>query len=467
MQAKIKTMRTKLTLLVFVFMMAGFGTAQGQTTLRVGKVDHPDAPFDHNDIASAILAAANDSGVDIILVYPGTYTETLHIDVSNLRIESKEGPEETIISPEFSSFSVVSIYEPGVHLEGFTIDSGFSEMPEGEGEGEGEGSLLGVWAIAGRLGGEGPTIKNNIIKNVLFGMYIDSFDESTIKGNEVESYFLGIEILGGAQHELSQNTFTIIEADFEGEEIEIPSQGIRLVFTSDNTIKENTVTGFDSGMVIDCDFFCFDISFLEEGPREAGRNHRNGEHGPGTVSPSRGNQISENRIEAEKYGMRIVLDEGDDSNGNPNEINFNRITGEEFNLQLIEPPIQELNLEGQSAWDLLDISCNWWGTAIFSEIAEKFVDLDGEPIEAILLVPFLIPSSSGEQFWPGGGNFVCEGGDIVRRKEDGKIFFTIQEAMDDEGTVDGDIIEVFGDTGEDNVNVYKQVEIRFYLRGSN
>ena len=94
----------------------------------------------------------------------------------------------------------------------------------------------------------------------------------------------------------------------------------------------------------------------------------------------------------------------------------------------------------------IDASCNWWGSS-------DFLDIQADKSGDVLQIPFRTTSDVTAD------NCTCPSGNLVTNINSGKIFCSIQAAIDDVGTIAGHTIVVSAGTYEENILVNKELEI--------
>lgn len=131
-----KSLRGLLAVAVAMAMVVGLvpGVAVAQTTYYVSSGE---------SIQAAIDAA---SPGDTIRVYPGTYAESITIN-KQLTVESRDGPEVTIIDRGRINTTLVSITADGVTFSGFTVQNARSGI---------------------RVGSSNNTIADNVIADISY-----------------------------------------------------------------------------------------------------------------------------------------------------------------------------------------------------------------------------------------------------------------------------------------------------------
>ena len=172
--------------------------------------------YGYSTIQSAIDAAS--AGFKIT-VRPGTYKESLYVNVENLTIRSMDGAGVTIINAGGAE-NGVKIVENGVTFKGFTV----------------ENDNYGIWLDQA----DNNTIENNICRDTPGdGIHLESSDKNTISNNTCENNSRGIYLNGSSNNTLNNNT------------CENNSRGIYLYDSSNTTIENNLIDNNGHGIYID------------------------------------------------------------------------------------------------------------------------------------------------------------------------------------------------------------------------
>ena len=238
-----------------------------------------------NSIQTSVDSA--NSG-DVIIVAPGTYTENIVITKNDLVIRSESGnPANTIIAANDTNASVITIKDTkNVTIKGFNITGAGT-------------NYSGIYVLKS----PNCVIENNILYNDYLGVYLKTSDYTVVRNNTFSKSLLrdegkglnieqsnytnvssntvsnqrnGISILGSQENTLSENTvnqsavngiildgtisttlknnnvnsnvnFGIYLSDsgsnsLINNKVFNSSNGINLVFSSGNTIQENTIS---------------------------------------------------------------------------------------------------------------------------------------------------------------------------------------------------------------------------------
>lgn len=183
---------------------------------------------DHTTIQAAIDAANNG---DIILVYPGNYTENIKVN-KELTIISKSGnPEDTIVHAADSKKDVFRVTANNVTISGFKIG----------------GARVGRYSEDDRAGillegvRDGLVTNNNVSLNTIGIILVDS-DNNTLKNNDVSYNRLkGIWLWESSNNILQNNTA-----------IDDNHEGILLwMWCRNNEIINNTVSNNGFGIAVE------------------------------------------------------------------------------------------------------------------------------------------------------------------------------------------------------------------------
>jgi parallel beta-helix repeat protein len=153
--------------MLFLFLTVGCVSA---TTITVG--DNSTTNLSFSSIQDAIDHAQKD---DSIIIYSGTYSESLTVDkplsISSFSLD----PEDVVLISNNSSAPIIHITVDNVKISGLTIE-GASSNP----------SVVGIFIDHA----DSSLVSNNIISNTLDGLYIVSSSGSEIQNNTI---FLNIE----------------------------------------------------------------------------------------------------------------------------------------------------------------------------------------------------------------------------------------------------------------------------------
>ncbi|MEO8086086.1 MAG: nitrous oxide reductase family maturation protein NosD [Bacteroidota bacterium] len=194
-----------ICLLHFLFFLPGIGKS---TTWNVNKSTQL------NSVQKAIeLAHPNDT----ILVYPGIYFE------KNIIIKKPMlllGMNQPILDGE-NKYEIISIWSSNVTVEGFELrNSGRSSMND----------FAGIKSY----NAQHVTIRNNILKNMFFGIYFQGCSQSTASGNILQS--TGTEELqsGNGIHCWKCDRMTIENNNVSGQR-----DGIYFEFVTNSIISNN------------------------------------------------------------------------------------------------------------------------------------------------------------------------------------------------------------------------------------
>ncbi|MDK2826330.1 MAG: nitrous oxidase accessory protein [Methanolobus sp.] len=169
--------------MIFLFLTVSCVSA---TTITVGDNSNTNNSF--SSIQDAIdQAQKNDS----IIIYSGTYSETLKVDKPlSIRSSSLE-PDDVVITSNNSSASIIHITADNVRISGLTV-KGDSTNP----------SVAGIFIEKSK----NCHVSNNIISNTQDGFYIESSSGNEIQNNTVFSNIEhGIHLLDSTLSKLENN----------------------------------------------------------------------------------------------------------------------------------------------------------------------------------------------------------------------------------------------------------------------
>ena len=194
-------------------------------------VECPDANF--TSIQAAINAA---SPGDTIFVYNGTYNEHPLVVKDDLTIVG-ENKNNTIIDGSGSG-AVLRVYAKNVAVRGFRVqNSGWGWAYD-----MGSGIFVGHWHLKARS----CNISDNIISNSRYGISVGWSKYHTIKGNTISNTQHGISFNNGPDNTVVGNT--ISNGVQFGSNLPL---GIAIWYSDHNTIKGNTISDANQGIVID------------------------------------------------------------------------------------------------------------------------------------------------------------------------------------------------------------------------
>jgi len=171
----------KLIILIMVMLIFALGSGIGAAAdVYVNSTD-------------SIQTAVNNAGSgDVIIVRPGTYTESIRITKQNLVIKSETGkPEDTIIkaNPNTSAFYVRA---RNTTISGFKIES----------------AETGIYMLEC----SDCTITNNYLSNNKLGISLSNSNNNEISENKANSNtFHGIQLLNSEGNKLLNNSLTLNE----------------------------------------------------------------------------------------------------------------------------------------------------------------------------------------------------------------------------------------------------------------
>ncbi|ADE35644.1 NosD domain-containing protein [Methanohalophilus mahii] len=227
-------MRIPLILLILTIMMVG---TAGANTLNV--TDESTT----NNYTTIQYAVDNATSGDTIHVYPGTYSENVVVN-KELNIISVDGASATHVMAAASSDHVFNISANNVTIDGFNVsgadESDFGKMSAGI-------YLRNVTKC---------TIFNNILSNNRYGIYLAASNNNNLTGNNVsENSVAGIHLDSShgnylVNNNISDNIDRGINIDLSNynnltnNEITKNSlQGISLYKSTENSMVSNTISG--------------------------------------------------------------------------------------------------------------------------------------------------------------------------------------------------------------------------------
>ena len=182
----------------------------GAATITVSTNSSTDVSF--TSIQNAIdQAQENDS----IVIYSGTYSETLVVD-KPLSISSfSADPENVVITSNNSFAPIIHITADNVRVKGLTIAGDASNPP-----------VAGIYIGNAK----NSVVSNNIISNTQDGFYIESSSDNEIQNNTVLSNTEhGIYLLDSTQNILENNS------------IQSNKRGLYLDLSDENTVNGNEI----------------------------------------------------------------------------------------------------------------------------------------------------------------------------------------------------------------------------------
>ncbi|KXB07658.1 hypothetical protein AKJ51_00485 [candidate division MSBL1 archaeon SCGC-AAA382A20] len=239
--------------------------------VNTGKPFAPVVNEDTGENFASIQAAIDASNKgDNILVEPGTFEETVNIDVEDLKLESMKGPEETIVDASSIGGHALVVNKDDVKIRGFKIVGDY-ELNKGDTadfsagiKAEDGTALSGLEFINNSIAnfkgaiyfGTGTTtgtlIEANTIENVFFGIGQSKEDGTRIINNDISAQFQGISGWNTDDLIVKHNTITVDNStvgvdNFGGWEQE---RGID-VSGDDVTIRYNKISSTDTAVLIE------------------------------------------------------------------------------------------------------------------------------------------------------------------------------------------------------------------------
>ncbi len=337
-------MHRGLNILLALALVVSMGLATTQPVSALGATREVGDGKDYATIGAALAAAGH---YDTILVFEGTYTENLIINVPNITLKSAEGRDVTIIDAGGGNFAIrVNANLGDVTVEGFTVQNWMWAGIE-QSIGQSEGTAFHVLNNLVKFPDDGPTQHGN-------GIQV-SGQGSTVVGNivEVNSYIMeapatttsGILVVGsehGADNALvSGNELYRVPGGFEGNTATgIAVSGLWNPMTG-ATVTGNKVEGLSRGIYVQGDATDTEIVANEVKDNEIGIlvRERAGKAPTGTVVHS--NNIYGNTdmgLSSDAYpepGDPVVVDarynwwgdyKGPDHDDNPFDTTGNRVS---------------------------------------------------------------------------------------------------------------------------------------------
>ncbi|WP_091688718.1 NosD domain-containing protein [Methanococcoides vulcani] len=233
--------------MVFVFLVMAVGT--------VAAIEIHVYPGD--SIQSAINAATDGN---TIIVYPGTYTENVDVD-KELTIKSQSGnPSDTIVQAASSTDHVFHVTADYVTISGFNVTGANFGWP-----------YSGIY-LAGLF--ENCNISNNDASYNYYGIYLTGSYYNELNNNNASYNYYGIHLEDSYVNELSNN----IASDNK--------YGIRLSHSSNNNLTSNTVLNNDDGI------YLYHSNANELNNNNANSNKDSGIHLEGTFYNTLNNNIA-------------------------------------------------------------------------------------------------------------------------------------------------------------------------------
>jgi parallel beta-helix repeat protein len=225
--------------MLFLFLTVSCVSA---TTITVG--DNSNTNLSFTSIQDAIDQAQKD---DSIIIYSGTYSETLTVDKPLSISSSSLDPEDVVITSNNSSAPIIRITSDNVKITGLTI-TGDSSNP----------SIAGIFIENAKS----CDVSNNMISNTQNGVYIELSSGNKIQNNTVLSntehgmylFDSTLNILGNNNVQNNKRGFYVDESDqitIEGNNVSNNQMyGIALRKSSFCTITENELILNNIGLAL-------------------------------------------------------------------------------------------------------------------------------------------------------------------------------------------------------------------------
>ena len=412
---------------------------------RDHNVENINTGSEYNCIQAAIDDAQTQAR-DTVLVLPGTYEETVEVDVEGLTIRSSEGPLDTTIKghkhegagwwgPVGYHDIAFQVVASGVTIEGFTIDQDRSTLDDPVRTGFNRPAIMiGGWFPGdyGHLGVERVVIRDNIFNDIWSAIYIWKSSHNLIEGNIIEGcYWRSIQIYDGSSD--AQLAYDPLYDDgtppdysnrpmcdwqgnlltFDEGELIYPSQHNRLV---DNEIASGHFGGIFVGAWPPSGGLWTD----NKGTKITGNYiHDDSDIAIGTAFSSGPKALSKNIIESCRIGIYIF---GDGATGI--KVHWNNIVGNiEFGV-LNEVP------------EMIDATHNWWGDASGPrDVGPGTGDAVSDYVDYQPWIGAKVKDSKSQK--TGGGDVTVdatdEAGTNVLKKGKGTPTITVTEYIDNPG----------------------------------
>ncbi|RPJ69721.1 MAG: hypothetical protein EHM20_16140, partial [Alphaproteobacteria bacterium] len=269
MIGRFKTISFLVTLMLTLFLALSTTTSAAAVVVTVNNSTGPVA--DYISIQNAIN---NANEGDTILVYPGTYTENVDANMTNIKIRSFSGnTEDTIVVAQNSSDHVFNVSSDLIEISGFTISgSKWSDRYH--------------YDIAGiaLYGVSGASIGNNTLKDNFCGIYLNNSSWNFLISNSATENIYGIYLVN------SSNSNILIYNDAIKNDF-----GIYSIGSNNNILTSNKVKSNYNGIYF---VSCNDCSLAENEVKE---NDFRGI----ILSSSSNNNLTKNNVYLNIYGIYL------------------------------------------------------------------------------------------------------------------------------------------------------------------
>ena len=378
---------------------------------------------DFSTIQAAVDAASDG---DKIQVDAGFYSENVKINTPNLTIESTEGRDNTTVQAGNPGGHVFEITHDGITIKGFTVkDAGIIGTPESPSV-----TRAGIYLKGARE----CEILDNTIEDNSVGIWLEDggregwlmgSDSNTIKGNIINNNTAGITVFGDFfinervtcdENVIEDNTIT--SAGSWG--------GITLEGAIDNQIKNNLVSDANGGAGL---YILYDVE--------------------GTI-------VTGNTFRSNTTGVSILSD----TDNKDNEIYHNNF---------IDNSTQASDSSSNNSWysDSDPEGGNYWSDWTCPEQQDNdgdgFVDepeIDGDGFVAKPYDQIAGGTSKDELPFIHENGWITTDGKGVININTKESFDSIQDAIEDDDTINGDTILVYPGNYPENVDVWKSVTIQ-------
>jgi len=282
-----------------------------------------------------------------IIVYPGTYNETIGVACNGLTIIAVGGPDVTTIqgSSSDTSRTVVALTGSDIWFENFTVKWATPDIP----------STLGI-----AVQNDGCVVKNcTVTSNTEDGIKVMGSNNATVINNTVSTTLAGVRLIDSSNSDIENNTLqgrwgVVLDGGDDSNRVvgnTVTSAGDRGIWvrngSDSNLVKNNTVSNSRNGIEVEG----------SENNVVAGNDVSGAtiQSLPGicvgsAVAPAPGTIVENNYIHGNSIGVKILSSDLTGVRINHNNIAGNTLIG--LNNESWVPPIQ-----------VVDAEYNWWGAA--------------------------------------------------------------------------------------------------------